>query len=81
MDYAYPEFRTVVEVVGGVTVTGVLLGTPWRPAGAIAISGCVDVLWRDQARELAAALQLVADRMDAVANERYGTVASTGREG
>ena len=81
MDYVHPEFRTVVEVGGCLTVTGVLPGTAWRPAGGIAISGRVDVLWPGQARELAVALQLVADRMDAVADERYGTVASTGREG
>jgi hypothetical protein len=52
----------------------VLPGTPWRPEGGIEICGLVDRLWRAQARELAAALQLVTDRLEAVANERYGTI-------
>lgn len=72
MEQVYPEFRTVVEVGGESTVTGVLPGTAWRPEGAIAISGYVAVLWPDQARALADALSVVADRMDAAADERYG---------
>ena len=69
----HPEFRTVVEV-GGVTVTGVLPGTPWRPEGGITISGHVVALWRSQARELADALLVVVDRLDAVTDERYGAI-------
>ena len=72
MQEVYPAFRTEVVVTGGLSVTGVLPGTAWRPEGGIAIGGELGVLWRDQARELAAALVLVADRLDACADERYG---------
>lgn len=71
MEYVHPEFRTSVEV-GELTVTGVLPGTAWRPAGGIAISGPVGVLRPGRARELADALCVVAGRMDAAADERYG---------
>ena len=74
MDYVHPVFRTVVQV-GGLAVTGVLPGTRWRPEGAIQISGHELGLGRGVARELADALRQVADRMDAVADERYGPVA------
>lgn len=67
MRYIYSEYRTVVAVVGGVTVTGVLPGTAWEPEGSVAVSGDVHLLRRDQARELAEALQLVADRLEASA--------------
>jgi len=77
----HPEFRTVVEVGGGVTVTGVLPGTAWRPSGGIAIGGHVQVLWPDQARELAAALMVVADRLDDVAAARYGAIGATAPTG
>lgn len=72
MQYVHAEFCTVVRVGENLTVTGTLPGTRWRPEGAIAIGGDVGRLWREQARQLAVALQLVADRMDAVADERYG---------
>jgi hypothetical protein len=57
--------------------------TLWRLEGAVRISG--DLEWglpRDCARELAAAL-VVADRVDAFGDERYGTAAAAacGREG
>jgi hypothetical protein len=58
-----------------VSVTGVLPGTVWRPEGSIAISGDVRHLWRDQAGELADALRLVAERMDASVRQRYGLTA------
>jgi hypothetical protein len=74
----HPEFQTVVAVVGGVSVMGVLPGSAWRPEGLIAVSGDVSYLWRDQARELADALRLVADRMDACAQQRYGPSPTTG---
>jgi hypothetical protein len=73
--YVHPEFRTVVAVAGGLTVTGVLPGTEWQPEGSIAISGDVRRLWREQAGELADALRLVAERMDACAQQRYGSTA------
>jgi hypothetical protein len=69
--YVHPELRTVVVVAGGVSVTGVLPGTVWRPEGSIAIGGDVKRLWRDQAGELADALRLVAERMDVCAQQRY----------
>jgi hypothetical protein len=53
----------------------VLPGTVWRPQGSIAISGDVRRLWRDQAGELADALRLVGERMDACAQQRYGSPA------
>lgn len=68
----HSEFRTVVEVAG-VTVTGVLPGTAWRPEGGVQICGDVQHLGRDQARDLAYALHVVATRMDSVADERYGS--------
>jgi hypothetical protein len=61
----------VVAVAGGVSVTGVLPGTAWRPEGTIAISGELGHLWRDQAGELADVLRLVVERMDACAQQRY----------
>jgi hypothetical protein len=72
----HPEFRTVVAVAGGLAVTGVLPGTAWRPEGTIAISGELGHLWRDQARELADALALVVERMDACAQQRYGSTSA-----
>jgi hypothetical protein len=60
-----------------VAVTGVLPGTAWRPEGSIAISGDVKNLWRDQADELADALRLVVERMDACSQQRYAST-STG---
>jgi hypothetical protein len=71
--YVHPEFRAVVAVAGGVSVAGVLPGTVWRPEGSIAISGDVRRLRRDQAGELADALRLVGERMDACAQQRYGS--------
>lgn len=71
MQQVHGEVRTVVQV-GDLTVTGTLPDTSWRPEGAIVIGGDVQRLWRDQARELAAALVLVADRLDAAADQRYG---------
>jgi hypothetical protein len=71
--YVHPEFRTVVAVAGGVSVTGVLPGTEWRPEGGIVVSGDVSRLWRDQAGELAEALRLVVERMDVCAQQRYGS--------
>jgi hypothetical protein len=61
-----------------------LPGTAWRPEGSIAVSGDVSGLWRGQAGELADALLLVIERMDACAQQRYaptsaGAVASLGR--
>lgn len=70
----HPPFRTVVEVGELVTVMGSLPGMAWRPVGSIAIRGDVSFLARDRARELADALRLVAARMDACADERYGAI-------
>jgi hypothetical protein len=67
----YPSFRTTVQVGEQVVVSGWLPGVAWRPAGSIAIRGDVSFLARGRARELADALELVAARMDAVADERY----------
>ncbi len=55
-------------------MAGWLPGMAWRPAGAIAVRGDVSFLARERARELADALLLVATRMDAVADERYGAI-------
>jgi len=83
----HPGYRTEVAV-GVLTVTGVLPGTAWRPEGSIVIAGenwslsageARLRLRRDQARELAAALVVVADCLDACADERYG--ATVRREG
>jgi hypothetical protein len=55
----------------------VLPGTPWRPEGGVRINGDLErSLRRDCTRELAAALVVVADRLDAFADERYGTAAA-----
>lgn len=81
MEYVHSEFRTSVSAGGGLTVTGVSPGTAWRPEGGLSITGEVQRLWRDQARELAAALLLVADRMDACAHERYGRATAILGEG
>jgi hypothetical protein len=48
-------------------------GDRWRPEGSIAVSGDVRRLWRDQACELADALRLVGERLDACARQRYGS--------
>lgn len=70
----HAEFQIEVAVAGGLSVTGFLPGTAWRPEGSLAIRGEVSFLWRDQARELADALRLVAAEMDACAETRYGAL-------
>lgn len=72
----HPDFHTVA-VVAGVTVTGMLPGTAWRPKGVIEISGDVHRLCCDHALDLADALLLVVCRMDVVYEERYGTIDDT----
>ena len=80
MPEVHAEFRTQV-VVGELMVVGVLPGTPWRPVGSMEIRGPVDRV-RDRACELAAALLLVGDRLDAVSDERYGALSPpSGRAG
>jgi hypothetical protein len=66
----------VVAVAGGLSVTGVLPGTAWRPEGTIAISGELGHLWRGQAGELADALHLVVERMDVCAQQRYASMSA-----
>ncbi len=74
MQYEHDEFRTEIAVAGELTVTGSLPSTTWRPEGSLAIRGDVAFLWRDQARELAAALQRAVDEMDDRAESRYGAI-------
>ena len=66
--------RTAVQVDELVTVSGWLPWMAWRPAGAITVRGDVSFLACARARELADALVLVAARIDACADERYGAV-------